>query len=85
MTTPMTPAPNTITPAPWAPYTRAGCDAGYVGTANVELENTAVDIPKVSGPNWPGAATARRSPGTTVIPDVACTFRQDRSVNSPGT
>jgi hypothetical protein len=49
------PQPNTITPAPWAPYTRAGCDAGYVGTANVELENTAVDIPKVFGPNSPEA------------------------------
>jgi hypothetical protein len=37
------------------PYTRTGCDAGYVGTANVELENTAVDIPKVFGPNSPEA------------------------------
>jgi hypothetical protein len=49
------PAPNTITPAPWVPYTRAGCDFGAVGTANVELENTAVDIPKVFGANSPEA------------------------------
>jgi hypothetical protein len=49
------PAPNTITPAPWVPYTRAGCDVGNVATANVELENTAVDIPKVFGPNSPEA------------------------------
>src|SRR5499427_8075788 len=49
------PPPNTITPASGAPYTRAGCNAGYVGTANVELENTAVDIPKVFGPNSPEA------------------------------
>jgi hypothetical protein len=54
-TTSPPPAPDTTTPAPWAPYTRAGCDAGYVGTANVELENTAVDIPKVFGPNSPEA------------------------------
>jgi hypothetical protein len=27
------------TPAPWVPYTRAGCDFGGVGTANLELEN----------------------------------------------
>src|SRR5215468_9983709 len=54
-TTSPPPAPNTITPAPWVPFTRAGCDAGYVGTANVELENTAVDIPKVFGPNSPEA------------------------------
>ena len=54
-TTSPPPAPDTTTPAPWVPYTRAGCDAGYVGTANVELENTAVDIPKVFGPNSPEA------------------------------
>ena len=42
-------APDTVTPAPWAPYTRAGCDVGEVATANQELENTAVDIPKVFG------------------------------------
>jgi hypothetical protein len=56
------PQPNTITPAPWAPYTRAGCDAGYVGTANVELENTAVDIPKVFGPNSPEAQQLAADP-----------------------
>src|SRR3989454_7450259 len=27
------------TPAPWGPYTRAGCDYGAVSTANVVLEN----------------------------------------------
>jgi hypothetical protein len=46
-------APNTITPAPWVPFTRAGCDVGEVATANQELENTAVDIPKVFGPGSP--------------------------------
>jgi hypothetical protein len=46
-------APNTTTPAPWVPFTRAGCDVGGVATANIELENTAVDIPKVFGPNSP--------------------------------
>src|SRR5262249_18800103 len=40
------PLPNMITdgqkttPAPWVPFTRAGCDVGGVGTANIELENT---------------------------------------------
>jgi len=51
--TPVT--PDTITPAPWVPFTRAGCDVGAFSTANVELENTAVDIPKVFGPNSPEA------------------------------
>jgi hypothetical protein len=61
-TTSPPPQPNTITPAPWAPFTRAGCDAGYVGTANVELENTAVDIPKVFGPNSPEAQQLAQDP-----------------------
>src|SRR5262252_9324918 len=61
-TTSPPPRPDTITPAPWVPYTRAGCDAGYVGTANVELENTAVDIPKVFGPNSPEAQQLAADP-----------------------
>src|SRR5262249_9854580 len=54
-TTSPAPQPNKITPAPSVPYTRARCDAGYVGTANAELENTKVDIPKVFGPTSPEA------------------------------
>src|SRR6266567_4423181 len=50
-TTSPAPAPDTITPAPWVPFTRAGCDVGQVSTANTVLENTAVDIPKVFGAN----------------------------------
>jgi hypothetical protein len=46
-------APDTVTPAPWVPFTRAGCDVAEVATANQELENTAVDIPKVFGANSP--------------------------------
>jgi hypothetical protein len=42
-------------PAPWVPYTRAGCDVGQVATANTVLENTAVDIPTVFGANSPEA------------------------------
>ena len=36
-------------PAPWVPFTRAGCNVGGVATANIELENTAIDIPTVFG------------------------------------
>ena len=46
--------PDTTTPAPWVPYTRAGCDWGAVATANVELENTGVDIPTVFGAELAG-------------------------------
>ena len=46
-------APTTNTPAPWVPFTRAGCDVGNVSTANVELENASVDFPKVFGVGSP--------------------------------
>lgn len=36
-------------PAPWVPFTRAGCNVGGVSTANIELENVAIDIPTVFG------------------------------------
>jgi hypothetical protein len=29
-----------VTPAPWVPFTRAGCDFGAISLANIELENT---------------------------------------------
>jgi hypothetical protein len=49
-------APNTppkTPPAPWVPYTRAGCDFGGVSTANLELENTNPDLANVFGQNSP--------------------------------
>src|SRR5579875_980883 len=45
--------PSAITPAPWVPFTRAGCDVGEFSTANTELENTSLDIPKVFGTGSP--------------------------------
>lgn len=36
-------------PAPWVPYTRAGCNVGAVSIANLELENVGEDIVKVFG------------------------------------
>ena len=49
-------------PAPWVPYTRAGCNFGAVGTANIELENTRSDITTVFGPNSPEATEAHNNP-----------------------
>jgi hypothetical protein len=46
------------TPAPWVPYTRAGCDFGAVAAANTELENTLPDVPHVFGANSPEAKEA---------------------------
>jgi hypothetical protein len=37
------------TPAPWVPYSRAGCDFGSVAAADTELENTLPDVPLVYG------------------------------------
>jgi len=48
-----------IAPAPWVPYTRAGCDFGTVAGANTELENTLPDVPHVFGQNSPEAKEAR--------------------------
>jgi hypothetical protein len=38
-----------IAPAPWAAFTRAGCDVGAFSIANMELENLDVDIVPVFG------------------------------------
>jgi hypothetical protein len=46
-------------PAPWVPYTRAGCNVGAVSIANMELENVSSDINTVFGPNSPEAAEAK--------------------------
>ena len=54
-TAPSPVAPNTSTPAPWVPFTRAGCNVGDVATANMVLENPGFDIPKVFGASSPEA------------------------------
>jgi hypothetical protein len=50
-------------PAPWVPFTRAGCNWGAVGTANTVLENIGPDVPKVFGPGSPEAAEVASNPG----------------------
>jgi hypothetical protein len=46
-------APVSTPPAPWVPFTRAGCDFGAVSTANMVLENTNPDLMNFFGPNSP--------------------------------
>ena len=53
---------NVNVPAPWVPYTRAGCDVGNAGMANMVLENTGIDIPTVFGANSPEAAEVAANP-----------------------
>jgi len=46
--------PNGVNaPAPWVPFTRAGCDVGAVGAADMEIENTGVDLRTVFGVGSP--------------------------------
>jgi hypothetical protein len=68
------------TPAPWVPYTRAGCDFGAVASANVVLENTSTgpngDITKVFGqgsPEWNEALASNAAPAGTAARALAQT------------
>lgn len=40
-------------PAPWVPFTRAGCDFGAAAAADMEIENTTTDLDTIFGPNSP--------------------------------
>ncbi len=83
------PTPNMVTgdsgspkntPAPWVPYTRAGCDFGATALANVVLENTGTgpngDMTKVFGagsPEWLEAQTSNAAPAGTAARALAQT------------
>lgn len=49
-------------PAPWVPFTRAGCNVGAAGIANSVLENTATDIATVFGADSPQAQSVKSNP-----------------------
>ena len=55
-------APTTTTPAPWVPFTRAGCNVADIATANQELENTTPDIVQAFGANSPEAQQLAADP-----------------------
>jgi len=50
------------TPAPWVPFTRAGCNVGTAGIANAEIENTAIDVSTVFGAGSAQAQEVASSP-----------------------
>ena len=54
-----------VPPAPWVPFTRAGCDVGAAGAANIVLENTGTgatgDVTKVFGAGSPQFLEAQAS------------------------
>ncbi len=57
-------------PAPWVPFTRAGCNFGSVATANTILENTAVDVAKVFGPNSTQEQEVLANPFPSTLPQA---------------
>src|SRR6266513_1241074 len=69
-----------ITPAPWVPYTRAGCDFGAISLANIELENTGTgpfgDMSEAFGtgsPEWNDAVASNAAPSGTAARAKALT------------
>jgi hypothetical protein len=61
-----------VTPAPWVPFTRAGCDFGAISLANIELENTGTgpfgDMSQAFGtgsPEWSDAVASNAAPSGT--------------------
>src|SRR2546421_4388000 len=80
------PFPNMVTdgqkttPAPWVPFTRAGCDFGAISLANIELENTGTgpfgDMSEVFGtgsPEWNEAVASNAAPSGTAARAKALT------------
>jgi hypothetical protein len=54
----MTDEQGKIAPAPWAAFTRAGCDVGAFSTANIEFESIPGDVITVYGAGSPEASEA---------------------------
>ncbi|HEY3869353.1 MAG TPA: hypothetical protein VGM10_13420 [Actinocrinis sp.] len=53
---------STDDPAPWVPFTRAGCNVGDIGMANEVLENVGSDVNTVFGAGSAQAAEAKANP-----------------------
>jgi len=70
-TVPASGAQNRQTPAPWVPFTRAGCDVGDFSTANMVLENAKVDLPTIFGAGSPEVAQYNADPDSFKDPEVA--------------
>ena len=70
-TVPATGTPNKVTPAPWVPYTRAGCSVGDFSTANMVLENETPDLSTAFGPNSPEVAQNTADPDSFKDAEVA--------------
>jgi hypothetical protein len=63
--------PDKVTPAPWVPFTKAGCNVGEIATANQDLENTTPDIADLFGPNSPEEQQLLADPDSFKDPETA--------------
>jgi hypothetical protein len=70
-TVPAAGSPPATPPAPWVPFTRAGCDVGGVSTANIELENVNPDIANFFGASSPEEAQLNADPDSFKDQEVA--------------
>src|SRR5579864_1248176 len=66
-------------PAPWVPFTRAGCDVGAYSTANIVIERTPFDVVKIFGA---GSAEANDASGNqfTDFAGIAVHCAQNSSI-----
>src|ERR1051326_8355735 len=73
-------------PAPWVPFTRAGCNVGGAGIANAVLENTATDVTTVFGAGSPQGqeVASNADEAFTDFVGVAVHCAQNSSVCSGG-
>jgi len=83
-------SPPSTPPAPWVPFTRAGCNVGDVSTANMVLENTNPDLAHFFGPNSPEVQQLNADPTrsrirrrTTISASASIARREPRSAPTP--
>ncbi len=70
-TTPTMDDNGKVMPAPWVPFTRAGCDVGAFATANMEIENPGTDLSTVFGPSSPEVQQYNNDPDSYKDQEVA--------------
>jgi len=64
-------SPTSTPPAPWVPFTKAGCNVGDVATANQELESTSPDMAEAFGANSPEVAQLNADTDSFKDPETA--------------
>lgn len=71
-------------PAPWVPFTRAGCDVGAFSVANIEFESVPADVNTVFGASSPEGIEAN-NPARPTLTSSASRFTARRAARSATT